>query len=132
ISPRRRRGSIDHPGTDKYLGIGAWALIGHCRLVVGHSPSFPMPSTANLHRHPDPHVLIVEDEQRLRDLLLRSIVNWGFDASAARSAEEAMRHTDAAPPDIVLLDLNLPGVDGLDFFTSLRRKRPEVQGLVLT
>jgi DNA-binding NtrC family response regulator len=91
-----------------------------------------MPSTANLHRHPDPHVLIVEDETRLRELLLRSLTNWGFDASAARSAEEAMRHSDASPPDIVLLDLNLPGMDGLEFFTSLRRKRPEVQGIVLT
>ena len=91
-----------------------------------------MPSTANLHRHPDPHVLIVEDETRLRELLLRSLTNWGFDASAARSAEEAMRHSDASPPDIVLLDLNLPGMDGLEFFTSLRRKRPDVQGIVLT
>jgi DNA-binding NtrC family response regulator len=91
-----------------------------------------MASTANLHRHPDPHVLIVEDEQRLRDLLLRSLTNWGFDATAARSAEEAMRHSDATPPDIVLLDLNLPGMDGMEFFTSLRRKRPDVQGIVLT
>ena len=82
--------------------------------------------------HPDPHVLIVEDEQRLRDLLLRSLTNWGFEASAARSAEEAMRHSESNPPDIVLLDLNLPGMDGLEFFTSLRRKRPEVQGIVLT
>lgn len=91
-----------------------------------------MASTANLHRHPDPHVLIVEDEQRLRDLLLRTIINWGFDATAARSAEEAMRQFESAPPDIVLLDLNLPGMDGLEFFTSLRRRRPEVQGIVLT
>ena len=91
-----------------------------------------MASTANLHRHPDPHVLIVEDETRLRELLLRSLTNWGFDASAARSAEEALRHSDASPPDIVLLDLNLPGMDGLEFFTSLRRRRPEVQGIVLT
>ena len=90
-----------------------------------------MPSP-NLHRHPDPHVLIVEDEQRLRDLLLRSLTNWGFEASAARSAEEAMRASESNPPDIVLLDLNLPGMDGLEFFTSLRRKRPEVQGIVLT
>ena len=90
-----------------------------------------MPSS-NLHRHPDPHVLIVEDEQRLRDLLLRSLINWGFEASAARSAEEAMRASESRPPDIVLLDLNLPGMDGMEFFTSLRRKRPDVQGIVLT
>jgi DNA-binding NtrC family response regulator len=90
-----------------------------------------MPSS-NLHRHPDPHVLIVEDETRLRDLLLRSLTNWGFEASAARSAEEAMRASESKPPDIVLLDLNLPGMDGMEFFTSLRRKRPDVQGIVLT
>src|SRR5215213_1272815 len=83
-------------------------------------------------RHPDPHVLIVEDETRLRDLLLRSLTNWGFEASAARSAEEAMRASESNPPDIVLLDLNLPGMDGMEFFTSLRRKRPDVQGIVLT
>jgi DNA-binding NtrC family response regulator len=77
-------------------------------------------------------VLIVEDEQRMRELLLRSLTNWGFDASAARSAEEAMRTVDAAPPDIVLLDLNLPGMNGMEFFQSLRQKRPEVQGIVLT
>ena len=68
----------------------------------------------------------------MRELLLRSLTNWGFDASAARSAEEAMRTLDAAPPDIVLLDLNLPGMNGMEFFQSLRQKRPEVQGIVLT
>jgi DNA-binding NtrC family response regulator len=83
-------------------------------------------------RHPDPHVLIVEDEQRMRDLLLRSLTNWGFEASAARSAEEAMRTVEQSPPDIVLLDLNLPGMDGLQFFSQLRQKQPEVQGIVLT
>ena len=83
-------------------------------------------------RHPDPHVLIVEDEQRMRELLLRSLTNWGFEASAARSAEEAMRTVDQAPPDIVLLDLNLPGMDGLQFFQALRQRQPDVQGIVLT
>jgi DNA-binding NtrC family response regulator len=83
-------------------------------------------------RHPDPHVLIVEDEQRMRELLLRSLTNWGFEASAARSAEEAMRTVDQSPPDIVLLDLNLPGMDGLQFFQALRQKQPEVQGIILT
>ena len=83
-------------------------------------------------RHPDPHVLIVEDEQRMRELLLRSLTNWGFEASAARSAEEAMRTVEQSPPDIVLLDLNLPGMDGLQFFQALRQKQPAVQGIVLT
>jgi len=68
----------------------------------------------------------------MRELLLRSLTNWGFEASAARSAEEAMRTVDQSPPDIVLLDLNLPGMDGLQFFHALKQKQPEVQGIVLT
>lgn len=68
----------------------------------------------------------------MRELLLRSLTNWGFEASAARSAEEAMRTVEQSPPDIVLLDLNLPGMDGLQFFQALRQKQPGVQGIVLT
>ena len=43
-----------------------------------------------------------------------------------------MRTVEQQPPDIVLLDLNLPGMDGLQFFNALRQKQPEVQGIVLT
>src|SRR5687768_9753622 len=79
-----------------------------------------------------PKVLIVEDEARLRELLLRVLPGWGFEAVAARSAEEAMRLAAADPPDIVLLDLNLPGEGGLDFFRRLRDRWPGVQGIVQT
>jgi DNA-binding NtrC family response regulator len=79
-----------------------------------------------------PKVLIVEDEARLRELLLRVLPGWGFEAAAARSAEEAMRLAAADPPDIVLLDLNLPGEGGLDFFRRLRERWPGVQGIVQT
>lgn len=79
-----------------------------------------------------PKVLIVEDEARLRELLLRVLPNWGFEAVAARSAEEAMRLAAVDPPDIVLLDLNLPGAGGLEFYRKVRERWPNIQAIVQT
>jgi DNA-binding NtrC family response regulator len=80
----------------------------------------------------DPRVLIVEDEPRLRELLARAIGGWGFEVAQARSGEEALRLAAEQPPDIALLDLNLPGVDGIETFRRLRVRVPGVQGIVLT
>jgi DNA-binding NtrC family response regulator len=80
----------------------------------------------------DPHVLVVEDEPRMRELLQRVLAGWGFDASVARSAEEATKLAEARPPDVVVLDLNLPGEGGIDWFRRLRGMHPNVQGIVLT
>jgi DNA-binding NtrC family response regulator len=80
----------------------------------------------------DPRVLIVEDETRLRELLHRAMTGWGFEVAAARSGEEALRVADLFQPGIVVLDLNLPGMDGLECFEKLRQRLPDVQGIVLT
>lgn len=81
---------------------------------------------------PDPRVMIVEDEPRMRELLVQAIGGWGFGVVAARSGEEALRLAEGEPPDIVLLDLNLPGIDGIECFARLREKLPQLQGIVLT
>jgi DNA-binding NtrC family response regulator len=77
-------------------------------------------------------VLIVEDEPRLRDLLLRAVTGWGFEADIARSGEEAVRINDAKPFEIAILDLNLPMMDGLEALRRLRDKTPFLQAIVLT
>jgi DNA-binding NtrC family response regulator len=80
----------------------------------------------------DPRVLIVEDEPRMRELLLRAVGGWGFEASVARSGEEAVRLAADEPPHIVLLDLDLPGISGLETFEKLRERNADLQGIVLT
>jgi len=80
----------------------------------------------------DPRVLVVEDESRMRELLQRVLSNWGFDVVAARSAEEATRLVESYEPEVVVLDLNLPGEGGIAFFKKLRARLPRVQGIVLT
>jgi two-component system, response regulator RegA len=77
-------------------------------------------------------VLVVEDESRLRELLLDVIPDMGFSVAAARTAEEARRLMEAEPRDIIVLDLNLPGIGGMDFFEDLRQRWPRAQVIVVT
>jgi DNA-binding NtrC family response regulator len=77
-------------------------------------------------------VLIVEDEIRLRDLLLEVIPELGFPAMAAHSAEEARKLMEASPSDILLLDLQLPLMGGMEFFAEVRSRWPGTQVIILT
>jgi DNA-binding NtrC family response regulator len=75
---------------------------------------------------------VVEDEDRLRDLLLGTIPDMGFRAKAAATGEQALRAMERHACDIVLLDLNLPGMQGLEFFARLRERWPDTQVIILT
>jgi DNA-binding NtrC family response regulator len=77
-------------------------------------------------------VLIVEDEPRLRDLLFDTIPEMGFTAAAVRTAEDGLRVMRADPHDIMLLDLQLPGMGGMDLFERVRADWPTTQVIVLT
>lgn len=79
-----------------------------------------------------PLVLILEDEPRLRDLLLRALAEWGYAPAAARSGEEGMRLMESQPRQIVLADLNLPGMTGLEFCQTVRKRWPDTQLIILT
>jgi len=59
-------------------------------------------------------VLIVEDEPDIRELIVHHLKREGYLVSAASSGEEALRQVQAAPPDLVLLDLMMPVMDGLE------------------
>ncbi len=66
-------------------------------------------------------VLIVEDEPDIRDLVLFHLRRDGYQASSAGSGEEALRQVRQAPPDLVLLDLMLPSMGGLEVCRRLRQ-----------
>jgi DNA-binding NtrC family response regulator len=77
-------------------------------------------------------VLIVEDETRLRELLVDVLPDMGYTASSARSAEEAWKLLESESPDIILLDLLLPGEGGMEFFHRLRQSHPTTQVIIMT
>ncbi|HEY3315892.1 MAG TPA: response regulator [Bacillota bacterium] len=66
------------------------------------------------------HVLILDDQPAVR-LLLRTITeSLGHRATEAGNAEQAFDLVERNPPDLILVDLNLPGASGLDFVRRLR------------
>jgi two-component system KDP operon response regulator KdpE len=63
---------------------------------------------------------LVEDDRMLRRALRASFRNWDFDVAEAGSGEEALSIASDGSPDLVVLDLSLPGIDGLETLRHLR------------
>jgi DNA-binding response OmpR family regulator len=91
------------------------------------------------------HILLVDDDALMRRSLAFNLEHSGYRTSRAASAEDALALARRDPPDLVLLDIGLPGMDGLDalrqfketlkapviFVTARRREFDEVLGLEL-
>jgi DNA-binding NtrC family response regulator len=77
-------------------------------------------------------VLFVEDEPRLREILQTAMTSWGFAVGTARSGEEAIKTMEQQTRDIALLDLNLPGMSGIELFEQIRSRWPATAVVILT
>ncbi|MGI9450294.1 MAG: response regulator [Geminicoccaceae bacterium] len=65
-------------------------------------------------------ILVVDDDPRVRDLLSRYLEGEGFDVESVEHGDAMRRHLSGKPVDLVMLDLNLPGEDGLSLARELR------------
>ncbi|WP_147126693.1 response regulator [Shimia ponticola] len=79
----------------------------------------------------DPHLLIVDDDERIRKLLQKYLMRNGFLVSAARDAAHARRVLSGLDFDLIVLDVMMPGEDGVSLTKSLRETR-ETPILLLT
>jgi DNA-binding response OmpR family regulator len=77
-------------------------------------------------------ILVVEDERKLSDILKRGLVEEGYSVDTAFDGNEAEILAENIPYDLILLDLILPGKDGIEVCRSLRRKKMKVKVLMLT
>src|SRR5687768_13654509 len=66
-------------------------------------------------------ILIVDDEPEIVRLVVDYMSAAGFGTATGRTGDEAVMRAQAEPPDLVILDLGLPGLDGLDVTRTLRR-----------
>lgn len=66
------------------------------------------------------NILIIEDDKFLRELIVRKVTNEGFHASEAIGGEEGIKKIKEEKPDMVLLDLILPGIDGFEVLSLMK------------
>ncbi len=66
-------------------------------------------------------VLVVEDDEGIREMLKYNLVTAGFSVQEARDGASGLRTARTARPDLILLDLMLPGMSGFDFCRALRK-----------
>lgn len=71
-------------------------------------------------KDPDAHLLIVDDDERIRGLLQKFLIRHGFLVSAARDAGHARRILAGLDFDLIVLDVMMPGEDGITLTRSLR------------
>lgn len=76
---------------------------------------------------PRTRLLIVDDEEPNRDMLARRLARHDYDVNVAASAEEGLAALDATPFDLLLLDIQMPGMSGIDMLRVLRRQRSPMQ-----
>jgi DNA-binding NtrC family response regulator len=77
-------------------------------------------------------VLIVDDEKNIRLTVSQSLESIGLDTDTAMNGEEALAKVKANDYSLILLDLKMPGMDGMQVLRLIREVRPEVRVIVIT
>lgn len=90
-----------------------------------------MADTAGTPRDDAPHILVIDDDRRLRELLSRYLSENGFRVTVAANAAEARQRMEGVAFDVLIVDVMMPGEDGLSLTRSLR-ETTNVPILILT
>ena len=77
-------------------------------------------------------ILVVEDDQEIAQVLQRSLRMEGYDVKLTDDGAQALDDTQAFLPDLIVLDLGLPGMDGIEVARQLRRDEDDTPILMLT
>jgi two-component system phosphate regulon response regulator OmpR len=80
----------------------------------------------------NPHLLIVDDDERIRSLLQQFLVQGDYLVSTAENAEQAITLLSAIEFDLIILDVMMPGQDGISFTVKLRNLKNNTPILLLT
>jgi len=77
-------------------------------------------------------ILIVEDDRKMRLALREIMTNEGYVVDTVETGEAALGRADGNGYDLVITDLKLPGIDGMDVLRAIRKSRPETSVVIIT
>lgn len=77
-------------------------------------------------------VLLVDDEEEFVETLAERMRTRGMEVTATTSGREALGQLEEGSYDVVILDLQMPGMDGLEALAKIKKKRPDIQVVLLT
>ena len=123
-APRRPGGGVPQPQFAPHAGAAlapeptADALVEHFELLEEPAPS----RRSGPHGLPAVKVLLVDDEDSLRKVMRDLLERDGYDVAEARDGVQALDQIDRVGPDVIVLDLNLPGLDGYGVLSHLRSR----------
>lgn len=116
------------------LAAALGEMAGVRSVAAKAGPRYPAEGT--IHREEEfampARVLLVDDESEFVMALSERLRMRDIGATVALSGEEALSLVDTDPPEVVVLDLRMPGVDGIEVLRRLKRDHPEVEVVILT
>ena len=121
-------------GVDSELGRGSSftvrlpRTVGERKALVGGATLVPAPRGSSGVAAPHTKVLVIDDDLDARDLLVRGLAKDGFEIHVASSGEEGIRMAAELKPDVISLDVLMPGMDGWTVLRSLK-SNPETANI---
>lgn len=77
-------------------------------------------------------VLVVDDDSLIREMLVRVLSRAGYEVTSAANGKEALASFEAQPVDLVITDICMPELDGLETIAELRRKAPDLRIIAIS
>jgi two-component system, response regulator, stage 0 sporulation protein F len=77
-------------------------------------------------------ILIVDDQNGIRVLLMEVFSNEGYDTYQASNGKLALEIVRTNPPDLILLDMKIPGMDGLEILKHIKQINPSIKVIMMT
>lgn len=80
----------------------------------------------------DNHIWVVDDERSIRWVLEKALTQHDWQVDAFESAEQMLDQLDAEVPDVIITDIRMPGIDGLELLSTVKSSHPDLPVIVMT
>ncbi|MGH9453929.1 MAG: response regulator [Terriglobia bacterium] len=80
----------------------------------------------------NPRILVVDDDAHIREALAQLLAMWGYESETASDGIEALEKIDSQAPDVVIADLHMPRMGGMDLIEALHISAPDMSCIVVT